>query len=386
MKRREFIQKTAGIAAAAAGLRARADAATATAPPPVNAAIIGQIPDGLNAYGHKLDLIFAGRPGVEVVAVADPNAEHRAAAQQRTGARRAYADYREMLERERPQLVSVAVLASVHHYAIVKAALAAGAHVLCEKPMTRSLAEADELLALADRSGRKLAFAHQLRLYPATLHLKRRLDDGLIGELLEIRMHGKQDQRAGGEDLVVLGTHLCDLARFFAGEPEWCSARVLQGGREIVAADAHSVSPDIGPIAGDEITAMVAFPHGVNVHYTSREKNAVAAGLWGMEFIGSRGAARLSFYMSPQLSLRHDGAWRPLENDPTATTSTADRLAGNRVLVDDWLAAIAENREPVCNGFAAMKALEMIHAIFTAGLSRGRVELPLKNRQHPLAS
>lgn len=53
-------------------------------------------------------------------------------------------------------------------------------------------------------------------------------------------------------------------------------------------------------------------------------------------------------------------------------------------MVDDWLAAIAEDRAPVCSGHAARKALEMCHAIFLAGLSRGRVALPLKNRRHPL--
>ena len=50
----------------------------------------------------------------------------------------------------------------------------------------------------------------------------------------------------------------------------------------------------------------------------------------------------------------------------------------------DDRAAIAENREPTCSGTAAMKSLEMIHAVFAAGLSRGRVELPLKMREHPL--
>jgi len=60
-------------------------------------------------------------------------------------------------------------------------------------------------------------------------------------------------------------------------------------------------------------------------------------------------------------------------------------VTANRVVVDDWLAAIAADREPVCSGYAAMKSLEMIHAIFAAGLSRGRVELPLRNRQHPLS-
>jgi hypothetical protein len=57
----------------------------------------------------------------------------------------------------------------------------------------------------------------------------------------------------------------------------------------------------------------------------------------------------------------------------------------NDRLVDDWLAAIQSNREPVCRGYAGMKAVEMAHAVFAAGLSGERVPLPLKNREHPLA-
>ena len=57
----------------------------------------------------------------------------------------------------------------------------------------------------------------------------------------------------------------------------------------------------------------------------------------------------------------------------------------NQRVVDDWLEAIAQNREPTCSGYAGMKALEMALAVFAAGLSRGRVELPLKARNHPLA-
>lgn len=384
MKRREFLQHTAGFAALVSVLRAQGGPAI-QASPKLKAAIIGHT--GRGNYGHGLDLLFAGQPAIEVVAVADPDSAGRAKALQRTGARRGYADYREMLDRERPQLVSVAPRWTDQHHAMVSAALAAGAHVYCEKPIARTLAEADELLLLAERAGRKMTVAHQSRLAPSTLHFKRRLDDGLIGELLEIRVHGKQDKRAGGEDLVVLGTHQFDLVRFFAGEPLWCSARVLQGGREITPADAHAATEDIGPIAGDEIEAMFALPRGVNVHYTSRARNAVVAGPWGMEFTGSRGVARLLHDAYPRTLLRHGDEWRPLGDDPTAAASANERsmAAGNRRLVDDWLAAIAENREPVCSGRAAMQALEMIHAIFAAGLSRGRVELPLKNRRHPLA-
>lgn len=385
MERREFIYSAAGVAALTAA-RARAQAPAVRK---YTAAVIGHT--GHGNYGHGMDIIFKDRPGIEVVGLADPDAAGRAKAQERVGARRQYADYREMLQKERPQLVSVGPRWSDQHHAMVSAALAVGAHVYCEKPFTPTLAEADDLIAMAKRGGQKIVVAHQSRISPPTLLLKQRLDAGLIGELLEIRLHSKQDKRAGGEDMVVLGTHQFDLVRFFAGDPEWCSARVLQGGRDITLADARAVAEKIGPVAGDEIEAMFAFPRGVNVHYTSRQKNAAVAGHWGLEFVGTKGRARLLNDVPTQAfslavsATNPRGEWRPLSPDRTGS-STANMDAANRMVTDEWLAAIAENREPICSAYAAMKSLEMIHGVFAAGLSRGRVTFPLKNRQHPLVA
>ncbi|MDO8541336.1 MAG: Gfo/Idh/MocA family oxidoreductase [Opitutaceae bacterium] len=390
MNRRDFLHAAASGAAALAS--ARTNAADTRAARKWTAAIIGHT--GRGNYGHNLDLIFADVPGVEVVAVADPDPKGRAAAKQRCKARRDYADYHEMLEKERPQLVSIAPRWTDQHHAMVNAALAIGAHVYCEKPFTQTLAEADDLLAMAASGGRVIAVAHQGRLAPNTLLLKRRLAEGFIGELLEIRVHGKQDRRAGGEDMMVLATHQFDLVRFFAGDPLWCMARVLQGGREITRADVHPATENIGPIAGDEIEAMFALPRGVNVHYTSRARNAKSAGPWGMELIGSEGRVRvlndvwidaLVWRGGPFTASGQTGEWIRLEMGAARSATEKGFPAANRRVVDDWLAAIEEHREPACSGLAAMKSLEMIHGVFAAGLSRGRVEFPLKNRQHPLA-
>lgn len=392
MKRRDFITRAATLTTVAALTGPRR--LRAAAPANYKAAIIGHT--GRGNYGHGMEMVFHDRPGIEIVGLADPDAAGRARAQERVRAQRTYADYREMLEKERPQLVSVAPRWTDQHHAMVKAALEIGAHVYCEKPFTTTLAEADELLALAARGKRRVAVAHQGRNAPATLWLKQQLDAGFIGELLEIRVHGKQDRRAGGEDLVVLGTHQFDIVRFLAGDAQWCTARVLQGGREITAADARAATENIGPIVGDEIEALFALSRGVNVHYTSRARQAAVAGPWGMELVGTKGRARLlndvftDVFTAKQAPMGLQGQtteWVPWK-DPAAAAGNADRSfhAANRRVVDDWLAAIAGEREPVCNAHAAMKSLEMIHAIFAAGVSRGRVELPLRHRAHPLAA
>ena len=253
--RRAFL--TGLTASAGAVSTSRLFAADAPADGPWRAAVIGHT--GQGDYGHSLDAIFNGREDVQVVAVVDPQAAGRAKAAERSKAQRQYADYRMMLDQEKPQLVCLAPRWSLERRAMALAALKAGAHLITEKPFTPTLAEADEILAAADKSGRKIAVAHQMRNAPSIVQLKKALADGLIGDLLQLRAWGKQDDRAGGEDMIVLGSHLFDLMRGLAGDPVWCSARVTQNGREITKADARTVKEQIGPVAGNEIEAHFAF-------------------------------------------------------------------------------------------------------------------------------
>ena len=149
------------------------------------------------------------------MALADADSAGRARTAEKIKAPRRYADYRELIEKERPNLVSIALRHADQHYPIALAALRAGAHVYCEKPFTTTPIEADELLNEADRQKLKIAVAHTMRMMPVVLQLKAALGEGLIGELAELRAYGKQDTRAGGEDMMVLGSHLFDLMRLF---------------------------------------------------------------------------------------------------------------------------------------------------------------------------
>src|SRR5688572_12262743 len=111
-----------------------------------------------------------------------------------------------MLEKEKPALVSVAPRTTGERREMLLAALSAGAHVVSEKPFVRTPADGDDVLKLAADKHLRTAVAHQMHVAPAVVHLKKRVAEGLIGDLLDLRAWGKQDARAGGEDAVVLGT------------------------------------------------------------------------------------------------------------------------------------------------------------------------------------
>jgi len=355
------------------------------------AAIIGHT--GHGDYGHGLDVAFNDLSNIEVVAIADPDAAGRAKAAQRSKAQRQYADYGEMLAKEKPELVVIAPRWSEEHHAMAMAALNGGAHLLTEKPFTATLAEADEILAAADRAKRKIAVAHQMRLSPGIVHLRRAVTEGLIGDLVQIRSWGKQDSRAGGEDMMVLGTHVFDLLRLFAGDALWCSAQVLSKGHEITNADARTVTEKIGPVAGDEIEAQFGFAKGVTASFTSRGRLRETLGHWGMELLGSKGAVRILMDVDPAVRQRKRGSgssitdeWLPLNDDPLLKLAADQRGFGpaNRRVVEDWLDAIERDREPQCSGRNATKAIEMAMAVYESALTHRQVALPLGKRQHPL--
>src|SRR5690606_10251109 len=124
-------------------------------------------------------------------------------------------------------------------------------------------------------------------------NLKAALDEGLIGEIVQIHSWGKQDSRAGGEDMMVLGTHLFDMIRLLVGDAEWCSARVLENGHDITGKSGRSVREQIGPVAGTQIFAQFGYPGGLNVTFTSDGRLRETLGPWGMELIGSKGRVRV---------------------------------------------------------------------------------------------
>lgn len=397
LSRREFVKRSAVLAGAAVAplnWLTAADQATDSDVPRLRAAVIGHT--GRGNYGHGLDVIFDDLANVQVVAVADPDPGGRQEAAKRCGAPQEYADYREMLAKEKPQLVSVAPRWTDQHHAMGLAALKAGAHVVMEKPITQTLAEADDLLATADKAGLKIAVAHQMRLAPSIAHLRERVGAGLLGEMVHVRAWGKQDSRAGGEDMLVLGTHIFDLLRLFAGDPLWCTARVLQDGRDLTRQDARKATEDIGPIGGNEIDAQFGFANGMLAHFTSRAKLREVIAHWGFELIGSKGIARVLMDIDPTIYVQHAGKWeadgrtdqwRRLEDDPILKLAPEQRGFGpaNRRVATDWLDAIRARREPACSGRNAMKALEMVMAVYHAALAGARVLLPLEDRRHPLA-
>lgn len=367
-------------------------------------AVIGRT--GRGNYGHGLDTVWQQFPNVQIVAVADENEQGRSAAQKRLGAKNAYADYRDMLKKERPQIVSVADRHLDQHRDMVIACAEAGASMFLEKPMCRTLAEADEMVAACERHHVKLAIAHQTRYSPRVERIKEMIAAGQLGEIMELRGRGKEDSRVGGQDLMVLGTHIMDLMRAVAGDPRWCFARVSVLGKDRARpiiktdiADLGARNEGMGPMAGDHIAAQYGFDKGV-VGYFASQKAPRGPGerdRFGLAILGSKGIIQLTTGSLPAAHFLADPSWFPgrsraqWQEITSAGVGRPETLKdgglgqGNVWIVNDLIEAIEKDRQPKGSIYDGRAALEMILAVYESQRLRAAVELPLKNRRHPLS-
>ncbi len=353
---------------------------------------------GRGNYGHGLDTMWLGLPNIRLVGVADPDAKGRASAQQRLGSIPGYSDYRELLERERPNIVSIAPRHVDQHYAMCLAAIDAGAQgIYIEKPFCRTPEEADEIVVACEKRQVKLAIAHRNRYHPLLHRVAGMLAQKEIGEVVEVRGRGKEDQRGGCEDLWVLGSHVMNLVEALFGMPKSCSAEIYQEDRPCSDQDIREGNEGIGPIAGNRLHARFELASGIPFYFDSiRGRGGNEAG-FGMRISGTRGMIdfridQLPFAKiwrgNPQVPSDQAIAWETIQLNEDASPASLDeihkKVASHFYAGEDLLAAIKNNTKPLCDEVAGRATVEMICAVMASHRLHGaRVALPLKERTHP---
>ena len=357
---------------------------------PFRAAVFGAT--GRGDYGHGLDVAFRDHPALQLVAVADPDEAGRHKAAERLRVSSTYADYRALLDKEKPRFVAVCPRWIDHHFALLSACVERGIHVFTEKPLVPTLADCDALRSACDRTHAKVAMAFQTRYSKRFLHCEKMIADGAIGEVLELRARGKEDARAGGEDLFVLGTHVLDMMCAIAGAPSWCMASVTQGGHPITADGVRPGNEGLGPLAGDRIDAMFGLgPRGTIGHFASVRSDP-ASRRFGLTVFGTKGAIFIGMGADPPAWHVADPTWLATAAPVVPILPTPDSNAGaafaaaNLAIVDDLVRAVENDTQPRAGLAEGINAVEMVLAVFAAQVKGTRVEMPLSDRaSHPLA-
>ncbi len=185
---------------------------------------------GVGAMGRHHVRVYDQLEQTQLVGVADVSLEAAARVGHTYGVP-AYADYRSLLDREKPDIVTVAV-PTQYHRAVTEAALEAGVHVLVEKPIAATLEEGRALIQKAHKSQRKLMVGHIVRFSPVIRSLKQHLEQEALGKIFQIicRRVGPFPARVRDVGVVVdLGSHDLDLMRFITGaEPTRVYAETAQ--------------------------------------------------------------------------------------------------------------------------------------------------------------
>jgi predicted dehydrogenase len=254
---------------------------------------LGYLPVIRGKADYRLAIIGAGRialrrqlpayrhAGLNVVAVADIQPQALENARRLWGIEKGYLDYRQMLERERVDIVDICT-ATFPRKQITLDAVAAGKHVLSEKPFARTFADAREMVEAADRAGVTLAVHQPTRWYYPAAVTRELIRAGLLGEIfyIELRLHGDQDSsyyrdpvtrwHAELEDHIFVewGAHYFDVLRWFAGgeTPESVFAWGTTRGNEhfkskmAVSATARFASGAVGSFSLNQASRFVGLP------------------------------------------------------------------------------------------------------------------------------
>ncbi|MGQ9632145.1 MAG: Gfo/Idh/MocA family protein [bacterium] len=177
---------------------------------------------------------YRDNPKTRLYAVAESNGAALEDFSMNFDVKRRFSDYRELLEDDRVDVVDICLPHFLHRSATLDA-LNAGRDVILEKPIALTLKEADEIIELAERKGRKFFVALNQRFLPAHRKLKELLDGGRCGRPFlalgtiigdELRRMNIEDnwkgswELAGGGALADTGTHIVDLMHYFFGTPE----------------------------------------------------------------------------------------------------------------------------------------------------------------------
>ncbi|HEU5101405.1 MAG TPA: Gfo/Idh/MocA family oxidoreductase [Roseiflexaceae bacterium] len=325
-------------------------------------------------------------PGAQIAGMSDINIERGAAAAQAAGCP-FFGDHRMMLAELRPD---VAVICAPHpfHMTLALDCFAAGAHVLVEKPIAVTVAEADRMIAAANEAGRLLAVNFQQRFRPLIERARALIEAGELGPLVRVlcvepwfrtaayyRSAGWRGtwRGEGGGVLLNQAPHLLDLLIHLAGMPVkvWGWTRTLR----------HAIECE------DSAQAMLEFANGAPGYLSM---STVEAGKQRLQIVGERAALELAGQQltitrfSP--SLREHMLNSPQLFEAPKSTVEIESLpgdgGGHLAIYRDLEAAIAGGGRPRSDGLEGRQSLELANAIILSSFAERAVALPLDRAEY----
>lgn len=293
-----------------------------------------------------------------------------------------YTDYRELAQRERPDLVAVATESGFHgeialHYIKQKS------HVIVEKPMALSVEEAREMSAQASVQGVWLTVCHQNRFNPAVQKLRQAVEQGLFGRIFygtaAVRWHRGREYYAqapwrgtwarDGGALMNQCIHNIDLLQWMlGGDVSLVTAMTDRLAHPYIEAEDWGLA-----IIRCRSGAYGLIEGTTNVCPQNMEETLCLFGEQGTVKIGGVAVNEIQHWQFAK-------GGETLEQARRHSSFPADIYgSGHQALYWDMVQAVEQNRSPYITGEEGQKALELVLAIYRSAASGGQVALPLAN-------
>ncbi len=328
---------------------------------------------GVGAIGRNHARVYREiNHDIELVAVADVVAE---TAKQVGNMRHvaAYSDIEQMLETEKPDMVSVSVPTEAH-LEVAKMAISRGIHVLVEKPIASTVEQAHEIIELAEKMGVVLAVGHVERHNPAITELSKRVQDGALGKIFQMtaRRVGPFPARIRDVGVVLdLAPHDLDVMCSIVQEP-------------VVRVSAETIF-GINTDREDMVNGMIRFANGVvgvldiNWMTPTKIREFTVVGALGM-FRANYLTQELYFYENDDAP----GAWDSLSvltgvGEGNITGIKINRTEPLRAEIEDFIKAVKTNGEPRVTGRDGLRALQLAQVLVDAGKRETPIVFEMEN-------
>jgi predicted dehydrogenase len=314
---------------------------------------------------------YLENPLCEVVAIADSDPKRLAAVGDEKKIATRYTDAEAMFAEAKLDAVSIAV-PNKFHCPLTVAAFKRKLHVLCEKPMAMSVAEAEQMQAAADQAKRTLMINFSFRFSPMSFALKQQVDAGVIGNVYFGRTvwHRRRGMPgfggwfgtkalAGGGPLIDLGVHRLDLALWLMGHPEPIS--VCGSTYNVIAkreAERQQKHFDVEDLAA----GLVKFANGATLIVEAswalniNENEHMITSLYGdkgglvQKNVGGGYQFQAELYTEEGGNLYTKVLDRPVVTPPTA--------------YQEFVQAIVEQREPLATGRQGIKVQKILDGLY----------------------
>ena len=321
------------------------------------------------AHGHAIGYLgyLASLPGVEVAA-SDPDGAAGEAGRGALVAAELGATYFDRYEEALAWGPDAVVVCSenTRHRELVELAAAAGAAILCEKPLATTVADATAMVDAADRAGVTLMVAHPVRFAPSFAALRERVRGGALGDILSIvgTNNGKipldrgwftDPELSGGGSIVDHVVHCTDLIDALIPER---------------AVRVHAISNGILHDSDRVETAglvTVTYEHGIVATIDCSWSQPESAASWGgltLEVTGTRGSMRIAPFAQHVGGYGDDGPiWLPYGTDLDAS------------MIDEFLASVGEGRQAHPDGPAGLRTTSIMAAALSSAGVGGVISL-----------